>query len=204
MPVPLPILELTHGQAMWALAYGQVPPRRLLDQARYLRTLGIPFSADEQTVGRGNRLTYDYARLVETGFGLLGLSYGLRPRDIVGGLIGDRDGMRAAYATMYLEQPLGALTADWVKSRGRLKPMLANEYFIRMHERHGDAPGNFDVIGPGEAKDPGELLEPVERYPGERARRVVPAVRHILQWVVWALEAPPTPSGPKPRKAKTA
>lgn len=197
MPVPLPELDLTHGQAMWSLAYGQAPSQRLLDQARYLRQLEIPFTAKEQAVGRGNRLTYDYARLVETGFGLLGLSYGFRPRDIVGGLLTDREGMRMAYATMYLEQPLGALTADWVKSRGRLRPMLENEYFIRMHERQGDAPGNFDVIGPDEATSADEMFEPVERYPGERARRVVPAVRHILQWVVWSLEAPPTPRGRK-------
>lgn len=197
MPVPLPSFALTHGQAMWALAYGQTPSQRLLDQARYLRQLAIPFTPEEQTVGRGNRLTYDYAQLVETGFGLLGLSYGFRPRDIVGGLLTDRAGMREAYAQAYLEQPLGALTADWVKSRGRLKPMIVNEYFIRMHERHGDEHGNFDVIGPGEAENADDLFEPVERHPGERARRVVPAVRYIMQWVVWALEAPPTPPGRK-------
>jgi hypothetical protein len=197
MPHPLPDFQLTHGQAMWALAYGQEPPRLMLDRVRYLRSLGIPFAPEEQVVGRGNRLRYDYMHLVETGFGLLGLSYGFRPRDIAAVLVDNRDGMRQAYAAAYLEQPLGALTADWVKSRGRIRPIIADEMFIRLHDRHGDAHGSFEVIGMDEAKSADELFEPVERFPGELARRVIPATRYILQWVVWALEAPVTPPGRK-------
>lgn len=200
MPRPLPDFELTHGQAMWSLAYGTPPSRRMLDRVRYLRQLGIPFTPDEQVVGSGHRLVYDYMRLVETGFGLLGLSFGFQPRDIAEVLVDHREGMRLAYADAYLNQPLGALTADWVKSRGRLRPILANEQFIRLHDRHGEPHAPFEFIGPEEAQSADEMFEPVERFPGELARRVIPATRYILQWVVWALEAPATPSGPKKRR----
>jgi hypothetical protein len=37
-------LNLTHGQVAWALARGAPPAALLLDQLRYLRQLGVPFS----------------------------------------------------------------------------------------------------------------------------------------------------------------
>jgi hypothetical protein len=42
MATPIPSLNLTHGQILWALARGTRPDRRLIDQVRYLRLLGYP------------------------------------------------------------------------------------------------------------------------------------------------------------------
>jgi hypothetical protein len=44
-------LSLTHGQVAWALARGQPPSDQLIDQLRYLRQLGVPFSKAELGAG---------------------------------------------------------------------------------------------------------------------------------------------------------
>jgi len=60
-------LSLTHGQVAWALARGQPPTALLLDQLRYLRQLGVPFSKSELGGGRGNRIHYGFDHLIELG-----------------------------------------------------------------------------------------------------------------------------------------
>ena len=60
-------LSLTHGQVAWALARGQQPSDQLIDQLRYLRQLGVPFSKHELGGGRGNRIRYGFDQLIELG-----------------------------------------------------------------------------------------------------------------------------------------
>ena len=43
--------SLTLGQVAWALARGQRPSDQLIDQLRYLRQLGVPFSKAELGAG---------------------------------------------------------------------------------------------------------------------------------------------------------
>src|ERR1700732_3703192 len=81
-------LSLTHGQVAWVLARGQQPSALLLDQLRYLRQLGVPFSKEELGGGSGNRIRYGFDHLIELGGALVGLARGMAARaggEVLGG-----------------------------------------------------------------------------------------------------------------------
>lgn len=199
MPQRLPDLELTHGQLLWSIRYGREPTQAVKDQARYLRALGIPAAAKEQARGPGSRITYDFYDLIEIGVAVSALDLRFRPQDIAAVLADNRDGMRKAYSTAWKELPEAALHADWVKSQGRQTPLLGDEIYLRLHERHSEQWGTIDFVGPDEATDELPLLEPIERFAGERPQLLIPLKRLMIQWVTWALEAPPTKPGPVAR-----
>jgi len=188
----IPKLSLSHGQVLWALSHGMLASQDTVDQVRYLRLLGVPFGTDDLGVGSGKRISYRFEHLIELGLALFGLRRGLRPKDIVGMLTKNRAQLRRLYRQAFQEQPEGALKADWVKSRGRIAPLLGDEIFLRLHDRHSEAPGKFEVLGPDQAIPLGF----VELYPGEQTRMLVPLTRLVLELVAWAMEAPPTRPGP--------
>lgn len=190
MPAFLPDLDLTLGQILWAIRYGHEPDQHFRDQIRYLRLLDIPGASSTQASGPGKRIRYGFADLIELGLAVTGLDLGFRPKDIAAVLVGHREGMHRLYAETWLELPDAALSADWIKSRGRLKPIMADEVFLRLHDRRGKKWGQIDLVGPGQAGDPLPILEPVERFGNEAPRRLIPLKRLMLQWVAWALEAP--------------
>jgi hypothetical protein len=197
MPKPLPKLSLTHGQVAWAISLGREPEQRLLDQIRYLRRLGVPFKESELGTGRGNRVRYRFDHLIELGVGVAALRRGMTPKDIAGLLVAHRKTLRQFYREAYLDQPDTALGADWVKSRGQYIPLLANERFLRLHDRYAEAPGGIERIRQDEIGDPSQLFSMVERHPGEKLRTLFPLTRLVLELVAWALEAPETRPGPQ-------
>jgi hypothetical protein len=197
MPKPLPKLSLTHGQVAWAISLGRQPEQRLLDQIRYLRRLGVPFEESELGTGRGNRVRYRFDHLIELGLGVAALRRGMAPKDITGLLVKQRKALRRFYREAYLDQPDAALNADWVKSRGQSIPLLANERFLRLHDRYSDAPGKIERMRQDEIADPSQLFSMVERRPGEKLRTLFPLTRLVLELVAWALEAPETRPGPQ-------
>lgn len=190
MPSVLPDLDLTLGQMLWAVRYGHEPDQHFRDQIRYLRLLDIPGASTAQASGPGKRIRYGFPDLIELGLAVTGLDLGFRPKDIAAVLVGQREGMHRLYAETWLELPDAALAGDWVKSRGRIKPLIADELFIRLHDRRGGKWGQIDLVGSDEASDVLPVLEPVERFGSEAPRRLIPLKRLMLQWVAWALEAP--------------
>jgi hypothetical protein len=162
------------------------------NQVRYLRLLGVPFGTDDLGVGSGNRISYRFEHLIELGLALFGLRRGLKPKDIAGMLVKSRTQLRQLYRQAFQEQPEAALKAEWVKSRGHNLPLLGHEIFLRLHDRHSQAPGKFEVVGPDQAISLGRP----EVYPGERTRTLVPLTRLVLELVAWAMEAPLTKPGP--------
>ena len=190
-------LDLTFGQMLWAVRYGYEADQRFKDQIRYLRLLDIPPASAMQADGPGTRVRYGFADLIELGLAVTGLDLGFRPKDIAAVLVGQREDMHRLYAQTWLEMPDAALAANWVRSRGRIKPLLADEIFIRLHDRRGEKWGQIDLVGPDEAGDSLPILEPVERFGSEAPRRLIPLKRLMLQWVAWALEAPDIKPGRK-------
>ncbi|MCW2349182.1 hypothetical protein [Sphingobium sp. B12D2B] len=190
MPTVLPDLDLTLGQMLWAVRYGHEPDQHFRDEIRYLRLLDIPGASATQASGPGKRIRYGFADLVELGLAVTGLDLGFRPKDIAVVLVGQREGMHRLYANAWLDLPDAALVADWIKSRGRIKPLIADEIFVRLHDRRGEKWGQIDLIGAQEADDALPMLEPVERFGSVAPRRLIPLKRLMLQWVAWALEAP--------------
>ena len=192
----LPELELTHGQLLWSIRYGHEPMQAVKDQIRYLRALGIPAAAKEQARGPGSRIRYDFFDLVEIGYAVTALDLHFRPQDIAAVLADKRNEMRGLYSTLWLEIPEAALTAGWVKSQGREVPLVADEAYLRVHDRRSEQWGQIDFVGPNEASETLPFFEPVERLAGSRPLRLIPMKRLMIQWVVWAQEAPATKPGP--------
>ncbi len=195
MPTPLPRLSLSHGQVAWALSLGQPPDEKILEQLRYLRILGVPFETSELGGGRGNRVRYRYEHLIEVGVALFGLRRGMRPREVAEMLVSQRRRLRRVYRKAFRDQPLAALEAPWVKSRGRSVPLLANEIFLRFHDRYSPAPGKVEQLAPAEIGMPPPTAL-AERYPGEAARTLLPLTRLVLELVAWASGAPEIKPGP--------
>lgn len=196
VPQQLPDLELTHGQLLWSIRYGREPTQLVKDQVRYLRTLGIPAAAKEQARGPGSRITYDFLDLVEIGLAVTALDLRSRPQDIAAVLAGKRGEMRKLYSTVWREIPDAALQESWVRSQGRETPLFAEEAYLRLHDRRSEHWGQIDLVSAEEANGAFPIFEPIERFAAGPPKRLIPIKRLMIQWVVWALEAPPTKPGP--------
>jgi hypothetical protein len=194
----VPKLSLSLGQVAWSLNFGQPPQRYLLDKLNYLRQLGIPFPKGKRT-GRGNRVIYGYNDLIECGVALYALNNGMKQVDIRKILVDQRTHMRKLYRQALREQPVAALSQDWIKSMGRIIPILLPDIFLRLHDRYSETPWKIDVIGMDDVDKEGieYLFDPVERYISGPSRRLVSLTRLALQWTAWALEAPEFRTGPK-------
>jgi len=194
---PVPKLSLSQGQVLWVLSGGQPPSDWTRHQLRYLRQLDVPFKESKWKPGRGNRFRYGYDELVEMGVALYALRQRVRPRDVAGSLVKYRKDLKQQYREAYEEQPPAAIEADWVKSRGQSIPMLANERFLRIHDRFSKQPGTIEMLGMDEVIKGLTPFDVVERYPGEVVRPLVPLTRVVLQLVAWAQEAPEIKPGRK-------
>jgi hypothetical protein len=189
-------LSLTHGQVAWALARGQPPSDQLIDQLRYLRQLGVPFSKAELGAGSGNRIRYGFDHLIELGVAVFGLERGMRPREVATILVDNRAEFRRLYRDTVAALPEDALTAEWVKSRGAMVPFI-KETFLRLHDRYSERPGSFELV-PGDSFDAFRQLAAVtERYPGSEFKTLLPLTRLVIELVAWAREAPEVKPGPK-------
>jgi len=182
-------LSLTHGQVAWVLARGQQPSALLLDQLRYLRQVGVPFSKQELGGGRGNRIRYGFEHLIELGVALFGLQRGMAPREVAQILVNHRVEFRRLYRDTVAALPAGAFEAAWVKGRGEVVP-IRNEICLRLHDRYSERPGTFELV-PGDAFAALMELEAItEKYPGGEIRTLLPLTRLVLELVAWAREVP--------------
>jgi hypothetical protein len=189
-------LSLTHGQVAWVLSRGQEPTVLLLDQLRYLRQLGVPFTKAELGGGRGNRIRYGFDHLIELGVALFGLQRGMAPREVAGIVVERRAKLRGCYRDVLAALPPTAFEAEWVKSRGAVVPFM-NETFLRLNDRYSERPGSFELV-PGDAF--AALMQfktPTETYPGGEVRTLLPLDRLVIELVAWAREAPEIKPGRK-------
>jgi len=193
---PIPKLHLTHGQVLWTLSRGMTPDPILIDQLRYLRRLGVPFSQSELGAGKGNRVRYRYEHLIEVGVAAFALERGMKPREVSKFLVQHRKYLRTLYRKAFSGQPEAALRAEWVKSRGRIVPLLGDEIFLRLHDRRAETPGKIEMLEQSEIKDLREFFMLGEKYPGEKTRTLLPLTRLVLELVAWAAEAPEISPGP--------
>ena len=188
-------LALTHGQVAWALARGEPPSAQLIDQLRYLRQLGVPFSKAELGSGSGHRIRYGFDHLIELGVAIFGLERGVRPREVARILVDHRAELRRCYRDTVAELPESAFEADWVKSRGAVQPII-NERFLRLYDRYSEQPGSFELV-PGDALAAFMQFAMLERYPGGEVRTALPLTRLVTELVAWAREAPEIKPGRK-------
>jgi hypothetical protein len=171
--------------------------KKLVDEVRYLRRLGVPFDEGEMGTGRGNRIQYGFDELIELGVAVFGLHRRMRPRELAELLVRERPRLRKLFREVWHEQPEGALEAPWVKSRGRMIPLIASEVLLRMHDRYAEKPGTIEILRPEEMRSGGPLAFFAERYSEEEVRIVLPMSRLMLELVAWAREAPETRPGPQ-------
>jgi len=192
----VPALSLTHGQVLWAVSRGSTPNRRLVDQLRYLRRLGVPFRKGELGTGRGNRLRYDFEQLIETGVGVWALERGMSPREVATFLIRQRKFLRLQYRKAFEDQPERVTQGEWAKSRGQIIAHIEDELLLRLHDRYSEAPGKIESLGPSEVKSLADLFVLAEKYPGQKARTLLPLTRLVIELVAWAQVAPELKPGP--------
>lgn len=198
MPQSLPDLNLTLGQVLWALGEGRDPDKLLRDQVRYLRQLGIPRKSADAAAGSGNRIRYDFHDLVELGLALTGLKLRFRPKDIKAGIDADRERLHDAVELAWRELPEEVLEERWPKSRGTTKPILADDLYLRLHDRRSEQWGKLDMVGFDDDLTTGrQPFDAIERMPDGQILDVISLKRSIVPWVAWALEAPGIRTGPK-------
>lgn len=198
-----PTLRLTHGQVVFTLCQGKSPDnaqhRRLLDQLRYLRQLGIPFNERQRGKGRGRPIYYSYDELVEVAVGLSALRRGVRPHLVADYLITNRKDLRRFYRQALEEQAASALDAPWLQHPETAMAMYANEHFLRLHNRMYEAPGTYELIKPEEARGLIDVFGKRELFPDGTTETLIPLTRLVLTLVYWALRAPMFKPGRKPR-----
>ena len=111
-------------------------------------------------------------------------------------MVDHRAELRRCYRDIVAALPAAAFEAEWVKSRGRVVPLI-NETFLRLHDRYAEQPGSYALV-PG---DPLALLQQfatiTERYPGGETRTLVPLTRLVIELVAWARAAPEIKPGRK-------
>lgn len=190
----LPRLSLTHGQVAWAICAGQPPDKVTVDRLRYLRQLGIPFTEEEVGVGRGNRLTYGFNHLVECAIALWSIRRGTKPRAAADFLITERKGLHKLFREHFKAMPEAALTAEWVKSRGRVVPTLVDEIYLRLHARSEEGGAIKTMTLDEVLMFKAAIGDQVEHY-GNEVHALVPLRRVMLETVAWSQVAPITPPG---------
>ena len=190
----IPKLHLTHGQVIWVLCRGEEPDehqlRQIKDQIRYLRQVGIPFSEEKRGKGRGNAIRYRFEELVELGVAVYAMRRGLRPRDIGAFILPHRGDIHRLIRQAVTEQPVGALEASWVKSRGKEIPFLSKDISLRLHDRYSETPGRYELVTSEEKVRSEDLFSVGEVYADGAVRPLVPLTRIALELLVWAKEAP--------------
>lgn len=208
MPNAIPHLTLSLGQMARALNYGVPPSKATLNQLRYLRLVGIPI-AQEEGQGSGNRLTYDFDALIETGVALFAMERGMKAKEMAEYLIDKRSWIKREARRIFRSLPETWMEEKWLKSQGRELVMRSDEIYMRVHDRHSQEAGKMDMIGMDEIVRAGRakimIGDLVERFADGSKRYLLPLTRLIQMWVYWALQAPPTaPGRPAGKRAESA
>ena len=168
----------------------------LLDQLRYLRQLGVPFSKAELGGGRGYRIRYGFDHLIELGVALFGLQRGMAPREVAAILVNHRVEFRRLYRDTVADLDTSAFEAEWVKSRGAVVPIM-DEICLRLHDRYSERQGTFELVPPDAFAALTQIETITEKYPGGEVRTLLPLTRLVLELVAWAREAPEIKPGRK-------
>jgi hypothetical protein len=120
---------------------------------------------------------------------LFGLQRGMAPREVAAILVEHRVELRRCYRDTVAALPASAFETDWVKSRGRVVPIM-DEICLRLHDRYSERKGTFELV-PGDAFAALTQLETItETYPGGEVRTLLPLTRLVVELVAWAREAP--------------
>jgi hypothetical protein len=186
----VPRFRLSLGQLVWALNRGRPASARLRNEVRYLRQLGVPHAEDAVGEGRGNRIFYGFDELIECGVALYAIHRGMKIADAAGLLIKERATFCRLYRDAFLKQSEAALSADWVKSRGRISTFIDEECFLRVHNRYSERPGSYEVVTPANSVQGAEFFSMVEKFADDDSRVLVPLKKLVLELVAWAKDAP--------------
>ena len=186
----IPKLQLSAGQALWVINQGRTPGPQLRNEARYLRRLGIPHDEDQVSQGRGHRLLYTYEDIVELGVALFALRRGMKPKDVAEAIKQDRASYRQIYREALADKPPAALAEEWVRSRGKIRPVFANDLHMRLHARMRDTPSRYEIVVPDINSLFDELFDVREVHTDGADFFLVPLTRLAIEYLAWALEAP--------------
>lgn len=197
----VPTFQLSHGQAAWVIAHGQPPPRRMLDQLRYLRLLGVPFAEGDRQPGRGNRIFYKYEEVVEMAVAIFAIRCRMRPKEVAVLLNENRKIFHELFKKALEEQPVRAVEAAWTKSQGREIPLLGNEINLPLYDRFSGASETYETFltrsgaeQGNEKSDTSLGLAPAVGWavkePGGENQILVPLTRIVIEIAALARDVP--------------
>ena len=189
----VPGFRLSLGQLVWTLNRGRPAGARLRNEVRYLRQLGIPHAESEAGVGRGHPIYYNFDELIEVGVALSAIRRGMSPKDAAKALTEKRKDYRQMFRNAWLQLPEEAINQEWVKSRGRVGAVLANELFLRLHDRYSAEPGTYELTDSGRLHP--DAFGMTEVFPDQETRALLPLTKLVLELVAWAREAPAVRAG---------
>jgi len=189
MPIPLPHLDLSHGQVAWCLAGGKEPKKLLLDQLGYLRQLHIPFEEEELGQGRGVRVRYDFNHFMEVGIAYEGLLRRIEPRLLLM-LRDQREQYRNVYRVAYAEL---IVHPSYFEGEPGRYDLIDGDFVIRFNDRYSTTPG---VIQIEPAPDPGQD-SPRDVMAQLYGPEQVPLKSLMARLLRFAMIAPKTKPGPK-------
>ena len=154
----VPVLALSHSQAMWVLA--RMGFRTGDTETAFnaylmgLRRAGLPFSPDEPRLGAGHNVTYRYEHLMEMAVALALRAQAILPRDIVNLLVLHRSGLRQIYRRAWTERESGLGATETIVPGKRDPFKLAGIHLdLRLMYAETGALGHSApvALGPGEA-----------------------------------------------------
>ena len=190
----IPNLDLTHGQALYALTLGQKPETAQINQLRHLRRLGVPFAEGEGR-GQGNQVRYDFERLIETGAAMFALRNHMPPRHIANWFAAKRNQFHKNCREAWRSLPEAAFDPKALEKRSF--QVRSDEIYLRLHDRYTQKPGMFDFAKAGDVVD--VLKEGLvgERFDDQQFRPMLALKTSMMRWVYWAQKAPVIRTGPR-------
>lgn len=156
---PLPILALTHGQAVWlmtelGLSHG-VSAGTFNYYIKSLRSLGVPFEKGKGQSEGHRHVTYDLEEIMELAVALLLRVYGTLPDPVIEGLRKFRDRLRPIYRQAFLEATTSKRSPCGV-TEGRGRTLNIEGLFLDLNIRY--LAGHLVEFGPPKAISPFEAV----------------------------------------------
>ena len=183
---------LSFGQVVYAITGSTQPNEVTIDQLRYLRRLGIPFSPEEAK-GSGNRMAYTFDHLFECGVAIVALGF-LKPRDVQEIIVGHRTQFRKVG-----RDTLALLGKGWATILDRYEPDGAHRDDRRLvlTDRYSDDPCNFYLMGGSDGRKSEVPVHSTHRLPhtAQITGRHIALKSLVAMLVFRALQAPETKPG---------
>jgi hypothetical protein len=140
-------------------------------------------------------LTYVFDEFLEIWLAIAALRRGVRPGDTAECLKRNRRDIRSLSREVLEQLPASAVERLAEKEWRASAELRAGERYLRIHDRHSETPGKFELIGL-EAKEVEDIFGMKEVFPDGTFRPLIPLTRLLVELAQLAPRAPEIRTGP--------